>query len=90
MIKKIEEKEPEEEKPCYTSSARFDDSREDCEPCEVWTRVMGYMRPTSSFNKDQKNKYFENLCFTETKSKVKKEVATKTAKKATKSKKSKA
>ena len=40
--------------------------------------------------KDQKNKYFENLCFTETKSKVKKEVATKTAKKATKSKKSKA
>ena len=45
MIKKIEEKKPEEEKPCYTSSARFDDAKEDCEPCEVWTKVMGYMRP---------------------------------------------
>ena len=21
------------------------------QPCEVWSRVMGYLRPTSSFNK---------------------------------------
>ncbi len=24
------------------------------QPCEIWTRVMGYLRPVSEFNKRQK------------------------------------
>lgn len=35
-------------------------------PCEVWTRVMGYHRPVSSFNKGKQSEYAERVCFTET------------------------
>ena len=35
--------------------------------CEIWTRVMGYHRPVSEFNKGKKNEYFERLCFSATK-----------------------
>lgn len=35
--------------------------------CEVWTRVMGYLRPTSSYNKGKKSEYDERQCFTEDK-----------------------
>ena len=34
-------------------------------PCEVWTRVMGYHRPVSEFNKGKKNEYYERKCFCE-------------------------
>ena len=30
-------------------------SDEERQPCEVWTRVMGYLRPVSEFNKGKKN-----------------------------------
>ncbi len=34
--------------------------------CEVWTRVMGYHRPVSQYNKGKKSEYRERRCFTET------------------------
>jgi anaerobic ribonucleoside-triphosphate reductase len=39
-----------------------DDERQ---PCEVWTRVMGYHRPVSSFNRGKQGEYAERTCFTE-------------------------
>ena len=33
--------------------------------CEVWTRVMGYHRPTSSFNIGKQGEYAERLHFEE-------------------------
>ncbi|WP_294924872.1 anaerobic ribonucleoside-triphosphate reductase [uncultured Paracoccus sp.] len=33
--------------------------------CEVWTRVMGYHRPVSSFNRGKKGEYHERLYFRE-------------------------
>ena len=32
---------------------------------EVWTRVMGYHRPLSEFNKGKKEEYYERKCFCE-------------------------
>jgi hypothetical protein len=39
-----------------------DDERQ---PCEIWTRVMGYHRPVSSFNTGKKGEFHERTCFTE-------------------------
>ena len=36
--------------------------------CEVWTRVMGYHRPVSSFNKGKKSEFSERATFAEGKS----------------------
>ena len=33
--------------------------------CEVWTRVMGYHRPVSSFNIGKKGEFEERKCFEE-------------------------
>ncbi len=38
---------------------------EERQPCEVWTRVMGYHRPASSFNTGKKGEFAERLHFTE-------------------------
>lgn len=38
-----------------------DDERQ---PCEVWTRVMGYHRPVSSFNAGKQAEHAERLYFT--------------------------
>lgn len=35
--------------------------------CERWTRVMGYMRPLSQFNKGKQSEYKERKWFTENK-----------------------
>lgn len=35
------------------------------QPCQVWTRVMGYFRPVSSFNTGKKGEYHERTPFTE-------------------------
>jgi Anaerobic ribonucleoside-triphosphate reductase len=35
------------------------------QPCEVWTRVMGYHRPVSSFNIGKKGEYHERTYFRE-------------------------
>lgn len=38
---------------------------EERQPCEVWTRVMGYHRPVASFNQGKKGEYAERCCFRE-------------------------
>jgi hypothetical protein len=35
------------------------------QPCEVWTRVMGYHRPVSSFNIGKKGEHKERRFFRE-------------------------
>lgn len=35
--------------------------------CEVWTRVMGYHRPTDSFNIGKKGEFADRKYFTEEK-----------------------
>lgn len=36
--------------------------------CEVWTRVMGYHRPVSSFNKGKQGEHRERCFFVESRS----------------------
>lgn len=40
---------------------------EERQPCEVWTRVMGYHRPVSSFNIGKKGEFAERKYFSEKK-----------------------
>lgn len=40
---------------------------EERQPCEIWTRVMGYHRPISYFNIGKKGEQEERVCFDETK-----------------------
>lgn len=37
------------------------------QPCEIWTRVMGYFRPLSEFNLGKKSEFFSRKYFTERK-----------------------
>jgi anaerobic ribonucleoside-triphosphate reductase len=37
---------------------------EERQPCEVWTRVMGYHRPVASFNRGKQGEFAERTCFT--------------------------
>ena len=39
-----------------------DDERQ---PCEIWTRVMGYHRPMASFNTGKKGEFHERTYFLE-------------------------
>ena len=49
---------------CHLVSALSlsDDERQ---PCEVWTRVMGYHRPVASFNIGKKGEHAERRFFNE-------------------------
>ncbi len=38
---------------------------EERQPCEVWTRVMGYHRPVASFNIGKKGEHCERRFFRE-------------------------
>ena len=38
---------------------------EERQPCEVWTRVMGYHRPVASFNIGKKGEHAERQFFQE-------------------------
>ncbi len=38
---------------------------EERQPCEVWTRVMGYHRPVSQFNPGKKSEHRERTHFRE-------------------------
>ena len=42
--------------------ALSDDERQ---PCEIWTRVMGYHRPVNSFNRGKQGEFHERICFVE-------------------------
>ncbi len=37
------------------------------QPCEIWTRVMGYCRPVSDFNVGKKQEYKDRVNFVENK-----------------------
>ncbi|NCD20880.1 MAG: ribonucleoside triphosphate reductase, partial [Actinobacteria bacterium] len=52
---------------CPKCAAANPDAPQDC---EVWTRVMGYFRPVSSFNIGKKGEYAERVMFTEDKAAV--------------------
>ena len=45
------------------SDVALDDSER--QPCEVWTRVMGYHRPVASFNIGKKGEHHERRFFRE-------------------------
>jgi hypothetical protein len=47
----------------------LDDSER--QECENWTRVMGYLRPVSEFNRGKKSEFRERVCFTEEKATAK-------------------
>ncbi len=40
---------------------------EERQPCEVWTRVMGYHRPVSQFNTGKKQEHNDRKTFKEPK-----------------------
>jgi len=40
---------------------------EERQPCEVWTRVMGYHRPVASFNRGKQGEFAERTYFVEAK-----------------------
>ena len=44
---------------------KLDDSER--QPCEVYTRVMGYIRPTTEFNVGKKGEFNSRVCFCEDK-----------------------
>lgn len=46
-----------------TENIQLDDSER--QPCEIWTRVMGYHRPLSSFNTGKKGEFHERTYYTE-------------------------
>lgn len=48
-----------------TEDIKLDDSERT--KCEVWSRVMGYHRPVSEFNRGKKEEFYERKCFTEEK-----------------------
>lgn len=41
-------------------------SESDRQPCEVYTRVVGYIRPVSRFNKAKKQEFKDRKTFKET------------------------
>ena len=52
------------------NTINFDDVRlsdSERQPCEVWTRVMGYHRPFSEFNKGKKSEFKARVCYSESK-----------------------
>ena len=48
-----------------TEQTKIELSDSERQPCEVWTRVMGYFRPVSEFNIGKKSEYAERKCFSE-------------------------
>ena len=50
-------------------------SDEERQPVECWTRVMGYFRPVSGYNKGKKSEFKERKWFKEEKIEKKEKVA---------------
>ncbi len=46
----------------YSEEILLDEERQ---PCEIWTRVMGYHRPVASFNVGKKGEHQERKFFRE-------------------------
>ncbi|GLU33676.1 anaerobic ribonucleoside-triphosphate reductase [Trinickia caryophylli] len=51
-------------------AARIALADEERQPCEIWTRVMGYHRPVSSFNTGKKGEFHERKYFVEARTAV--------------------
>jgi anaerobic ribonucleoside-triphosphate reductase len=51
-----------------TTTIRLADSER--QPCEVWTRVMGYHRPVASFNIGKKGEHCERRFFREARARL--------------------
>ncbi len=49
----------------HPNAAALELSDEERQPCEVWTRVMGYHRPVASFNTGKKGEHAERRFFAE-------------------------
>ena len=52
-----------ERKTVSTAQAQVMLSDEERQPCEVWTRVMGYHRPVASFNIGKQGEHNERRFF---------------------------
>lgn len=50
------------------TAALLDDAER--QRCEVWTRVMGYHRPVTSFNRGKKSEHYERKHFQEMKCRI--------------------
>lgn len=55
---------------CFTTTHTLADAEtalrpEERQPCEVWTRVMGYHRPVASFNVGKQGEHRERRFFAE-------------------------
>ena len=55
------------------SDKKIELTNEERTACEVWTRVMGYYRPVSAFNKGKQSEYADRQCFSEQCSREKEE-----------------
>ncbi len=53
--------------PITKSSANPNKKEDSCKrtKCEVWTRVMGYHRPVSQYNKGKKSEFYSRIAFLE-------------------------
>jgi len=51
-----------------TMAITLDDSER--QPCEVWTRVMGYHRPVASFHIGKKGEHYERRLFHEARARL--------------------
>jgi len=49
----------------FSIEAAIELTDEERQPCEVWTRVMGYHRPVESFNTGKKGEHAERRFFDE-------------------------
>lgn len=48
-----------------TADAAIQLADEERQPCEIWTRVMGYHRPVASFNTGKQGEFNERRFFVE-------------------------
>lgn len=44
-------------------SSHLELSDDERQPCEIWTRVMGYHRPVASFNAGKQGEFYERQYF---------------------------
>lgn len=48
-----------------TTSEILEQCRDQRQRCEIWTRVMGYHRPTHTFNPGKQSEHAERVLFRE-------------------------
>lgn len=51
--------------PAHQTEAAITLTDAERQPCEIWTRVMGYHRPMSSFNIGKQGEFHERVYFSE-------------------------